>query len=120
MKANCIQAEGLNATGRQVDADIRRYLGSFAGRSPDRFCAPSLAAIARAAWTSPLIVKERLQFFESEGLFIPVVKEIGGERVYGWIVPRKRKGKHKPQASAAGLNGNDGAFLRSCGILTES
>ena len=120
MQTTIDERSALNATGSRVDSDIRRYLGSFAGRSPDRFCAPSLAAIARAAWTSPLIVKERLQFFESEGLFIPVVKEIGGERVYGWIVPRKRKGKHKPQASAAGLNGNDGDFLRSCGILTES
>ena len=71
----------LNATGSRVDADIRRYLGSLAGRSSERFCYPSLAAIARAAWTSPIVVKKRLQVFESEGSIIPVVREIGGERV---------------------------------------
>ena len=109
----------LNFTGPSVNSDIRRYLGSLAGKNADRFCAPSLEAIARTAWTSPMVVKERLRFFESEGLFLPVVKEINGESVYGWVVPRKKKGKHKPQTAAAGLNGNDGAFLRSCGILTE-
>ena len=109
----------LNATGPRVDADIRRYMGSLAGRNVDRFCSPSLEAIARTAWTSPMVIKERLQFFEGEGLFLPMVREINGERVYGWIVPRKRKGQHKPQTSAAGINGNDGGFLRSCGIMTE-
>lgn len=109
----------LNPTGPSVDSDIRRYLGSFAGRNVERFCSPSLESIARAAWTSPLVVKERLEFLEKEGLLFPVVKEINGESVYGWIVPRKRKGKHRPQTCAAGLNGDDGTFLRSCGIMTQ-
>lgn len=109
----------LNATGSRVDSDIRRYLGSLAGRNAERFCCPSLASIASAAWTSPLVVKERLEFFGKDGLVFPVVKEVEGKKLHGWIVPRKRKGKHKLQASAAGLNGDDGAFLRSCGIMTE-
>ena len=119
MHASVVNSEALNATGPRVDADIRRYLGSLAGKNADRFCAPSLEAIARTAWTSPMVVKEHLESLEKEGLLFPVVKEVDGEKVHGWTVPRKRKGQHKPQASAARLNGDDGAFLRACGILQE-
>ena len=107
----------LNPTGPSVDSHIRRYLGSFAGRNAERFCCPSLASIASAAWTSPLVVKERLESLEKDGVLFSLVKEVNGERIYGWIVPRRKK--HRPQTAAAGLNGNDMAFLRSCGIMTE-
>ncbi len=106
----------LNATGARVDADIRRYMGSLAGKNPDRFCAPSLEAIARTAWTSPLVVKEYLREFEKRGLIFSTVSEVNGESVVGWFVP-PRKQRHP--RTAAGFNGNDRNFLRACGIMTE-
>ena len=104
----------LNPTGPSVDSDIRRYLGSFAGRNAERFCAPSLVSIASAAWTSPLMVKQHLESLEKAGILFPVVKEVDGEKVKGWFVP-KRKRNQRPQ-TATGFTGGDKAFLRACGV----
>lgn len=116
MQQAIVDSAALNARDPRVDSDIKRYMGSLAGRNPDRFCCPSLASIAMAAWTSPLVVKERLESFEKDGLVFPVVKEIGGERVCGWIVPKR---KRKRLQTAAGFGGGDREFLKACGVAAE-
>jgi len=117
MQQVIVDSATLNARGPRVDSDIRRYLGSFAGRNAERFCCPSLASIASAAWTSPLVVKERLESLEKDGVLFPVVKEIDGEKVMGWIVP-KRKRNQRPQ-TATGFTGGDRNFLRACGVQAD-
>lgn len=108
----------LNQAGLVVDAAILEYLNTCSRREHD-WANPPLADIARMARTSVFVVRDRLSYFTRTGTVVEETRTVGGMEEVGWVVPRKRKGQHKPQTAAAGLNGNDGAFLRSCGILTE-
>lgn len=111
MKVATISAE-LNAAGPDVDAAILEFLKQEVVKQKGQPCVPSLALIALAVLqqtgrkTSPYIVKLRL-------------KELGVEEEVD-TAEEARKREQRPQTAAAGLNGDDGAFLRSCGILTES
>ena len=110
MKPATISTE-LNAAGPDVDGAILDFLKQQAAKQKGHPCVPSLALIALAVLeqtgrkTSPYIVRLRL-------------KELRAEEEVDTVVETRKPEPH-PQTSAAGLNGNDGAFLRSCGILAE-
>lgn len=110
MKSATISTE-LNAAGPDVDRAISEFLKQQVVKQKCHPCVPSLALIALAVLeqtgrkTSPYIVKLRL-------------KELGVEEEIDTAV-EARKREHRPQTAAAGLNGHDRAFLRSCGIKTE-
>ena len=110
MRTISTQSE-LNSAGPDIDAAILQFMREQAAKRKGQPCVPSLALIALAVLqqtgrkTSPYIVKLRL-------------KELGVEEEVDTAV-EARKREHRPQTSAAGLNGQDRDFLRSCGILTE-
>lgn len=92
--------EELNRIGEEVDETILEFLNEHKGKSGT----PSLAMIALAARTSPYVVMQRL-------------RELGREEEPETSTEKR---KHKqPQTAAAGLNGNDRTFLRSCGVQAD-
>ena len=110
-----------NPTCKEVDSGIIRYLGMLAGRDPNRWCAPTLADIARSARTSPWAAQQRLKHFEEVRRVLPLTRIIDGEETHGWVVPRSRDWRAPKTAAAGGrgFNGADRIFMRACGIAGD-
>ncbi len=75
-----------------ADRKIATYLATLAGRNPERFCAPTIDGIRRAAaWAQPDdFIRERLEHLASIGRITPTVRTLHGRRVSGFtVLPRR-------------------------------
>jgi hypothetical protein len=109
----------MNTVERKSDhRRLRSYLARIAGRSPSRFCSPSLIDLRFAVHANAEDTLRIMADLEASGEITPEVRNIGGKEIHGWVVypatnrptaPRKFIGR--PRYTAA-----DCAFLAACGI----
>src|SRR5580658_7621961 len=112
-----------------VDRGIAAYMAQLAGKSPDRFCAPSILDLQRtrrAAFAkSPEFIRERLEHLVAIDRIQPAVRIVKGEPVSGYIVlperlwRREKQPKLQPASSELTLTAADFSFLKACGISTD-
>jgi hypothetical protein len=97
---------------------LRGYLARIAGRSPSRFCSPSLIDLRFAVHANAEDTLRIMADLEASGEIIPEVRNVGGETVHGWVVypATSKAGTPRTATGQAMYTPADCAFLVACGI----